>query len=255
MQNKINSLLEKLEGKAGIIIKEAGGGVLFSHNASMVFPSASIIKQYILWELYSKAARGELSLDSAAAIAPGNRVGGYGVLKDMAADSLTVKDLSLLMIALSDNIATNTLIDLAGMDDVNRAAKALGCTNTVLQRKMMDLDAKARGLDNFTSPEDVALLLGNYLESPLLPAPLRQEMAATLKKQIYQNFLAHYMPESFSFAHKTGDLPGVLHDTGILYTPGGKTLIVAVMTKELKSNISGLKFLNALGEVIFDSYA
>ena len=84
--------------------------------------------------------------------------------------NITLRDCATLMIILSDNTATNLLIDYLGIEKINNEIRRLGMQKTALQRKMMDAEAKARGLDNFTSAQDVHVILAAILDSRKCPA-------------------------------------------------------------------------------------
>jgi beta-lactamase class A len=252
MREKIEALRGNLKGRVGYIIESRDGSTNLRANERGVFPSASIIKLTILWAVFRSVEDGRAFVSETAIMRDKDVVGGYGVLKDLHPGiELTVGDMCSLMICYSDNVATNMLIDRFGMDYINEEVRGCGLTDTVLNRKMMDSEAKARGLDNYTSPLDVVNLLKLYLDSDRISKALREEMTGILYRQFCNNFLAHFMPEGFRFAHKTGDLPGTLHDVGILYPPSGQAHFIAVMCDGLEGNEDGLRFLNEAGSVIF----
>ena len=102
------------------------------------------------------------------------------------------------MIILSDNTATNILIDICGMDNINFTLKKLGLKDTKLRRKMMDLKSKNMGLDNYTSPYDMVKLLEVLNKN--------EEIISIMKKQLCNNKISHFIEKKIDFAHKTGDL-------------------------------------------------
>lgn len=256
MEERILELVKKFSGTAGIVIREATGSFMFCHNEQMLFPSASIIKLYILWALYLKIDQIDIDRSTLWTLSEIDKIPGYGILKDIGAGStFSVRDLAMLMITLSDNIATNTLIDMIGVGNINKAIRETPAIKTILQRKMMDLEAIEKKRDNFTTPKDTIEILSYYLESDRLPYELRSEMMAFLKKQIYNNLLSQYMPSGFVFAHKTGDMPNVLHDAGILYTPNNRSVLIAVLTRDFERVIDSVFFHNEIGKVIFEHFA
>lgn len=224
-------------------------------HASEQCPAASIIKLLIAWEAHRQAETGALTLDEAVPVPPQQAVGGTGVLHLLSPGAaLTWRDLVALMLAVSDNTATNLLIDRLGMDAVNLTAQALGLSATVLQRKMMDFAARAAGRDNFTSAADTARLLtflvlpslGPGLNSPdaganrLISAAACRSLMDILEKQQFNHKLPALLP-GVRCAHKTGELPGLEHDAGVIYLPDGHPLVVAVFTWELRSNAEGVR--------------
>lgn len=251
---KIEGLISKLNGEVGVVVKNVKTGEIIMFNEDMVFPSASIIKLPIIWELFRKIESKDISLDNEVALQECSKVGGFGILKELHNGlNLSIKDLATLMIILSDNVATNVLIDLLGMENINQSSKDIGTKNTILQRKMMDGEAKKKGLDNFTSPIDVSNILEKFLTSYELSNVSRNKIIDILKRQQCNNKLPVLIDKDIAFAHKTGDLPGVEHDAGILFL-NNTEIIVVVLTKNLKDNTEGIKFNNNIGKIVYDYF-
>ena len=254
MLKTLVSKAQKIDGTVGFVLQDLRKNFRRDWNAEEIFPAASVIKLTILWELFRRVERGELSLHKELELRETSKVGGFGILKEMHPGLRpSLEDLATLMIVLSDNVATNMLIDLLGMDAINRSAAELGLHKTALRRKMMDGEAKARGLDNFTSPEDMAHLLWHYMESPDLSESSRNTMLNILLRQQCNNKLPLRMPQDAPLAHKTGDLPGTEHDAGILLLPK-RPVILVVMTKDLSRNQDGIAFCNEFGELLYTTY-
>ncbi|MGB9975772.1 serine hydrolase [Thermovenabulum sp.] len=255
LQDKIKKTLEGLEGECSIIIHDLKDDEKVFINEDKIYPAASIIKLWILWKLYKEAEKGKINLNQEIILKDENKAPGFGVIQYLHAGlNLSIKDLATLMIILSDNTATNILINILGMEHINEEIKQLGMNDTVLQRKMMDLEAKAKGLDNFTSAKDTYMILKNMAESKDMLSDSRKEMIDILLKQQCNNKLPLLMPVGIKFAHKTGDLPSVEHDAGILYI-NDREVIVVVMMSNLKNNLEGIKTHNTLGSIIYDYFS
>jgi len=255
VQALINDLLATTAGYWAVSVKDFVSGRAYSVNGNQAFNAASVIKLPILIELYRQADAGRLRLEDRLELPEAEKVPGSGVLKELGAGlALSLRDLAVLMVVLSDNTATNLLIDRLGMDAVNLTAQALGLSATVLQRKMMDFAARAAGRDNFTSAADTARLLtflvlpslGPGLNSPdaganrLISAAACRSLMDILEKQQFNHKLPALLP-GVRCAHKTGELPGLEHDAGVIYLPDGRPLVVAVFTWELRSNAEGVR--------------
>ncbi len=228
--------------------------MLYEWNARESFPSASLIKLEILWHYFrcldqSALMRGQkmvpFSPEQIVVLRNEHYVEGFGVLKDLPPGAvMRLCDLATLMITVSDNIATNLLIEVMGMDPVNETIALLGLEQTKLQRKSCDWARQERGLDNLTSPADTAHLLDAVLCGTTLPEKLRQEFYGMLLKQQCRNKFAFALAGSGTMlAHKTGELPGVEHDAGI-FTKNGKQLIIVAMTKNIMAKESKAKEIN-----------
>lgn len=239
MEKRIKEIINENSGVAGVVIRDSFGKSLMI-NEEVVFPSASIIKLFILMTLNKEDYNKRIELKKV------DKVGGCGILKVMEDGlPLTVKDTAYLMICLSDNTATNILIDYIGMDKINAYIKEKGFTGTVLGRKMMDAEARKAGKDNFTTPKDVLGVLEMLCKNP--------DDLDMLRNQAYNNKIPLYFAREVDFAHKTGELMYIEHDAGRLFFDGGWVDII-ILTKDLEKNEDGIKINNLIGKVIFDNY-
>lgn len=198
-------------------------------SADEVVTAASTIKVPILAAALDEVDAGRLDLAQPTAI-PSRRTGGSGVLQALPSlHTLTLADLLTLMIIVSDNTATNVIIDLIGMERVNQFCAGAGLKGTVLRRKMMDADAARLGLENTTTAHDQATLLDAIAWSNPLSAPLRAFALQALEQQQFNDGLPSLLPDEVIVAHKTGELPGVRHDVGVITGMNGRQAVVAVL--------------------------
>jgi beta-lactamase class A len=137
------------------------------------------------------------------------------------------------MITKSDNTATDMLINLVGMENVEETAGKFGMKNTTLQRKIYDFEQIDQGRDNLTTPEDMYFLFYNLYEDKDLSEASGEELVNILKGQKNMKMIPKYLPENVSCAHKTGGLTGIVHDCGIIYPPSGKPYILILMGKNV----------------------
>ncbi|AIF54285.1 serine hydrolase [Pelosinus sp. UFO1] len=254
LRKKIEHVLARYTGRWGIVIQSHTTGESVEINPEMIFPSASMIKVPILYEVVRQTASGLISLDESLVVTDHFRTGGAGILKELRPNiSMTVRELLTLMIILSDNTATNMLIDLVGMDSVNKTMKDLGLGQTVLRRRMMDFEAALAGKENDTSAADLAHLFSIIYGNSKLPTEYSELMLDILTRQQVQDKLPFYLPEETVIAHKTGTLSGVEHDGGILFLPGGP-YIICILTADLTVNFQGLQLVASLGKEIYDYF-
>src|SRR5438046_826471 len=133
-----------LPGEAGAFASDADGRALFCEGEAELFPSASVIKLPLVMTLYADATRGLIDLDERVAV--GDRVDGSGVLRHVRdVERLSLRDLAMLAIIVSDNTATNRLIERIGIDRVGERLREWGCPRTRLSRKMYDFEAAEPG--------------------------------------------------------------------------------------------------------------
>src|SRR5256885_9772911 len=151
--------LASLQGEAGAFASDADGHALFCENEDEPFPSASVIELPLVMTLYADAARSVVDLDERVGV--GERVDGSGVLRDVRdVERLSLRDLAMLAIVVSDNTATNRLIERIGLARVGERMSEWGCPRSRLSRKMYDFEAAKHGHENvMTARETVSLLL------------------------------------------------------------------------------------------------
>lgn len=252
---KLEKTINQYRGRVGLYYEDLDTGELFTKNPEGIFPSASTIKVLIIAALFQAEAEGIVNLEDKLVIKPQNRVGGSGVLSLLDLElQLTVQDIATLMIVVSDNAATNELIDLVGQEKINRFSKDIGLQDTVLQRKMMDLKAAKAGRDNVTSAKDMGHLLKMLAEGRLVSKEASTEILEIMKSQQFTNKLPFLLPAKVSIAHKTGELDLLQHDMGIFFLPSS-TYILVVLTNELVSNVDGVKIISEISRLVYDSYA
>lgn len=251
LRQKLETELARHKCRYGLVIKDLTTGEKLTMNANMLFPSASMIKVPILYEIMRQAAAGSLSLEEMLTVSEEVRVGGAGILFELRPDiPMTIRELATLMIILSDNTATNMLIDRIGMTKVNQTMHKLGLTSTVLRRRMMDFAAAKAGRENQTSARDMAGLFEIILNSTTLPHEYSTLILDILKRQQVRDKLPFYLPEETVLANKTGTLPGAEHDGGILFLQSG-TYIISIFTADLIANYEGLQMVANLGRIIY----
>ena len=229
MEERVARKIGKFAGVACVAVKDLTGGQTLSVNGDEVFPTASTIKIHILTQLLAKAERGELDLDQTMRITSDIHVPGSGVLAAMERDvELTVLDVAVLMIIVSDNTATNLCIDMAGIEGTNALLRDLGLTATTLRRKMQDKAAVARNDENVSTPIECVAML--ELLQAGRPSPGVAEQCLSILKKSKASPLSQVVPTGTPLANKPGGMDRVRCDAGIVYLPN-RPYAIAVMTK------------------------
>ncbi|MBF1204754.1 MAG: serine hydrolase, partial [Fusobacterium periodonticum] len=168
-KKEIEKIISEVKGQVSVSFYDLGKNIAFSIDGNKKVLSASMIKLLILAELMRQVSEAELSLSQKITLTDSMRVGGDGILKILASGhQFSLKELAKLMIVVSDNEATNILIDLLTMENISTLGRNLALKETFLQRKMMDSKAKEKGYDNYTSSDDIALLLRLIYEGKLI---------------------------------------------------------------------------------------
>ncbi len=252
LQTHVEQAASALRGRLGCMICDGAGQRWAAWNAADRFATASVIKVAVLLALAADVDAGRSRWDQPMPIALENTAGGSGVIQHLTPLPYTLRDLATLMIIVSDNRATNTIIDLVGMDRINTYLLRAGWQNTVLARRMMDLEARARGLENFSTPHDTADQFRRLLAGELATAATTSLLLDMLRAQTERDRLPARLAPDLAVAHKTGTLPGVLNDAGILFLPTGP-VIAAVFTNDLAVNAEGRVAIQEIGRAIVEA--
>ncbi len=207
-------------------------GQVWGLDDERVVPSASTIKVPVLLAALAAVQAGDLQLTDLVDI-PVDRVGGSGPLCLLpSVTRLPLAELLSLMIALSDNDATNVVLDIVGMERVGELLEKVPTRHTRLRRRMMDFAAAERGLQNETSAGDLAAVLVALREGRLLDEAHTRTALEILRTQQLRDGLPAYLPETITVASKTGDLFGVRADVALLER-GRRWVVVAVVATDL----------------------
>ncbi|MFN2519564.1 MAG: serine hydrolase [Candidatus Limnocylindria bacterium] len=230
--------------RAGVVIADGAGTPLLEHGPDAAFAAASVIKVPLVMALHAEAERGAISLDERLPV--GATVDGSGILRDLRdVAELSARDHAALAIMLSDNTATNRLIERVGIEVVNRYLDRWGCPVTRLRRRMYDFEAARRGLENVMTPGETTTLLRALLEGVRIERVVADRVLALLDRNQDDSMLRRYLPDEVRIAHKTGSLAAVRNDVGIVRGP--RTVIVAAFTRDLRDPSEGHAFLGMVG--------
>ena len=244
-KKEIEKIISQVEGSVCINFYDLNKNNVFSINGDKKVLSASMIKLLILVELMKKISENKFSLSDTIMIADSMKTGGDGVLKELNSEHhFTLKELATLMIVVSDNQATNILIDFLGMENINQLGKELRLKKTFLGRKMMDIEARKKGYDNYTCADDISSLLKLIYQEKLINEEASQLMLDILLRQQQGERLQRYLPSDIKIAHKCGDLDNLENDGGIIWL-GNKAYILVVLI----SGMSNLQCKQTIGKV------
>jgi beta-lactamase class A len=252
LEAELNREAEHLDGVLGFAIKDLSTGEAFYRNADLVFPTASSIKLTVLLELMRQVQEGKLSLDEKHTIRRSETVAGDPILY-MLGDgtvTMTLRDLAAFLVVLSDNSATNILIDRVGLENINAEIARVGLTQTHLRRHMMDLEAARRGIENVSTPRELATLLEKVRAGQVLD-PARTKEYFDLLRLPKDSLFNKALPAGVPIADKPGALEGVRCDAGIIEVQG-HPFLMSVMTTYLSSEEEGER---AVKQIVRLAYA
>ncbi|WP_066714452.1 serine hydrolase [Clostridium sp. Marseille-P299] len=264
--DRIKAEILSYDGLMGIYINDFKGTKI-EINVDEEFETASTVKSYILACLYDEVQKGNKSLDDMLTYTSDNFIDGSGILRSLDLGvTMTVKNIATLMIIVSDNIATNMIIDYLGIDTINTFMKNQGFSSTVLHNK---LDFEKYDKLGTTTPRDYATLFERLCNEELVSKEASREMLEIFKKQHYNSMLTKRFPQALIdedtyeeeliyVASKSGSMNACRNDGGIVSTPYGKYVIV-LMNKNFHDPVyyaehSATEFGSKVSRLIFDQY-
>src|SRR3954463_10181811 len=158
----VAAVQREFDGVMGITIRDLTDSREIHINSDDLYPTASSIKIAVLAELYRQSQAGQgARLSDLYTVRQEDMVPDSNIMENLTpgVSRITNRDLAGFVVAVSDNAATNVLIDRVGMENVNRTLDSLGLRQTRLRRKMMDLEAAKQGRENISTPREMAALL------------------------------------------------------------------------------------------------
>lgn len=239
----------------GLMAVDLISGESIGINADLVFAQASAIKIPILMEVYKQAHEKKFALTDIKPLVPSNTVAGSGILNAMSDPvNLSIRNYCMLMIGLSDNSATNTLIELVGLKNVSNTMQSLGFGNTRLQRKMIDQQASLRNEENISTPAEAVKIMKLLYDGKFIDKSSSEEIISILKKNPIENSkIALGVPANIKLAFKPGGMGGVSTEWAIVYLQN-RPYAIAIM-ENYKTAASPSTTFSLLSERIFDHFS
>lgn len=221
-------------GRVGIAAWDLAEREPVLQGATRQVLAASTVKVLVLIAVLRRVESGRLALDAEVEL-PVQRAGGSGVLRELCGvGELQVGDLLRLMIVVSDNAATNALLDLVGFAAVGQCAEELGATGTQVVRRMMDVHAPGR---NVTTALDQARVLDALARGRALGRRGTEFALGVLARQQVRDRLPALLPDGARCWNKTGEVRGLRHDVGLVGDRRPRA-VIAVLVDELTDDRS-----------------
>ena len=246
---ELQARFAELQAKAGasalaVSIADLETGAEFHYHADRWFHAASTIKVAILVGVFGAIFRGELLPQSRVHVR--NRFlsaydgSPYRVRLDRDANpdvhrevgrTLRVSELAYAMITTSSNLATNLLLDLVGLDVLQRTLESFGLEGVDLRRGVEDEKAFQAGINNRITANGLVGLLRLIGEEHAFSPALSRQMVNVLLGQQFKSGIPAGLPRSARVAHKTGEISTIAHDAGLVYLPDRRPYALAVLTE------------------------
>lgn len=209
--------LKTFPGHTSFYFKDLVTGETVHYNDQEPMTAASVIKLTVMAEFFRQVQAGELDPKMPISIRDDDRVPICGVLTLMHTGlTVTPEDLCWLMITISDNMATNMLIELLTVDKIQANVRALGLEGVVMGRKFFETRPEWKDKSNFITAAGIGRLLELIWRGELVSPEASKKMMEMLLAQQCTNKIPLLLPGEELAAHKTGECTGVTHDVGIL---------------------------------------
>ncbi len=249
LQAQLNAIVAEHHGKVALFAENLKTGETVQLDPDQVVPTASVIKLTILLEAMDQVRNGQASLDEKIVLKKDDQVEGSGMLEFMDIPlTLTLKDALTLMIVVSDNTATNLMIDRFGLDKINAHTRELGLKDTYIYKKVfkppvppVPADQAKYGLGK-TTPREMAKVIAKIglcqlgtTEHPAVAsdAALCDVMLTMLRNQFYRDGIPRYIEgldstdSASAIANKTGAVDESRNDVGLVASKNGLIVISA----------------------------
>ncbi len=260
---QMRSLERSFGGRMGVMAKNFKTGEILSYKADEKFPTASAIKLPIMVEYFYQVSEGKIRPTQRMVLADSNKCGGSGLYQFFVGTSeQQLIDAVMMMITISDNTATNLVIDALGENHqeklaaVNRRMQALGLKHTRLLNKLMSWKTKTDSAESIrygvgvSSPADMVLLLEKLFRGELVDSAACHQMIDILARQQYNDMIPRFLPfetsSDVNVAHKTGGVTSVRVDVGLVLSSRVK-YAVAIFCDQIQDRRDGPENLGVLG--------
>ncbi len=252
---ELGPLLQGCSGRVALQARNLETGEVVAHRGDLVQPTASVAKLMVLVELFRQVEAGAVGLDQPLALRAEHRLGGAGVLHLLGPTAApSVGDAARLMIVLSDNTATNALIDhLGGAAVISRTMQGtLGLPSLRLNRPIsFDPAVEAAAPFGEAAPRDLVTLLERIVGGELWSPAASAAMLAILREQRHRDQAARYLDASelelgpgesprLRLANKTGADDGLRSDAGVVEFAGGGGFVYAMVTTGCRDRTTAL---------------
>ena len=256
--SSLDTAIREFDGVVGLAAKNLDTGEEIVVNAGSRFPTASTIKTAVMLEAWHQASQGKLALDERLVLRDADKVGGSGVLNGMSDGlSLPLRDLMHLMMVLSDNTATNLLVNRLGTKQINDRLLAYGLTETKIFRPTFR-DGRADvhpelerefGL-GMSTPREMARLMELIATGRAVSATASDAMLRTLRGQTDRAMIPRLLPPGVRTGNKTGtdsekladdkDHRGAIRADAAIVTSDQARYVIAIFVRRGRDTRSGV---------------
>lgn len=251
---------EELDIRIGLSLHDPRTGIKVEHNADTLFHPASTMKLAVMIEVFRQADQGHFALDDGIVVDPVcySMLDGSEFICDTRAylgerigEEVPVRKLVEQMMVVSDNLATNLLIQLVSAQRITATMRELGAMDGFVIRGLQDIPAYEAGISNRFTPNDLTILLEAVQTGRAASPEGCSEMRQILRAQEYGDQIPALLPEGVQVGHKTGGITGHRHDTAIVYAPFGPYYLT-ILIDNIGRGVDATSVAPELSRLIYD---
>ena len=252
----LENVFVNFNGNYSIYANDFHGNIV-EFNSNQKTNAASCIKVYILVSLLKKCYFENISLENELIYEKSNYVNGSGILRYLTPGlKLSIRDMAVLMMIISDNVATNIIIDFLGIDYINKTISELGLKNTKLYSKFESVEDKAFGE---TTTKDYGQIFELINSNKLWDKSISKEAINILKNQKYREMIGDGIPKIYSKTNndllkyiitKSGKYQSIRNDGGIVTTKYGNYVVVVFINNFLDKESLNDESIYSLGRQV-----
>jgi beta-lactamase class A len=270
LQSQIETIAHQTDATVGVAAIDLESGRRLSIHGQDHFPMASVFKFPVALAVLQRIDAGDFKLDDRITIQPAQFSRGHSPLRESANGkpvTTTVRHLIELMVVESDNTAVDYFIRRLGAAAITSRVHALGGAGVRVDRPENDIAAAiqtfgipsyVRDLRDTATPDGMAALLTAFAQRHDGLTPASHELLMHLMTESHNPVrIASQLPTGVVVAHKTGTMPGVFNDVGILASPDGKHHIaLAIFTKKSapQNEDLALRVVGQIARAVYDGF-
>jgi beta-lactamase class A len=260
----INQLLDKEKGTFAVAFKDLATGDELLIREKESFHAASTMKTPVMIEVYKQAGEGKFSMQDSVVVKNEFKsiVDGSPFSLDPEDDSekalyqqlgkkRTISDLVYDMIIVSSNLATNIIIEKVDAKNVTQTMRDLGANDIQVLRGVEDSKAFEKGMSNTTTAYDLMVIFDILAREEMVSHEASHAMTDILLDQRFNDIIPKKLPKDVRVAHKTGNINGVHHDSGIVFLPDGRKYVLVLLSKNLADEEAGKEAMASVSELIY----
>ena len=265
LKTDVESEFKTVQGTFAAAMKDLSSGRTLLINEREQFHAASTMKTPVMIEVFKQVKEGKFKLADSIVVKNEFRsiVDSSAYKMDIGDDSddsmykkigtsVSIRELVYQMITVSSNLATNILIDFVGARNVTASMRSLGATDIQVLRGVEDIEAFERGMNNITTAYDLMMIFEAIGNGKVVDEGSCDEMVNILSDQKFRDKIPALLPPGTKVAHKTGNITGVEHDSGIIFLPDGRKYVLALMSKNLKDAAAAKKAMAQVSKKVYD---